>query len=99
MCSSDLYIGYRVANRDWLRKSAVIALYVLTSLREQRLTKRALAKRMKVSPQQVTKIVKGSENLTLETISKVEQALDINIIDIESLTKLLKAKSRKKPDA
>ena len=32
-----------------------------------------------VSPQYVNKIVKGKENLTLDTISKLEQALEINL--------------------
>jgi ribosome-binding protein aMBF1 (putative translation factor) len=36
---------------------------------------------MKVSPQQINKIVKGQENLTLETISKLEIALNIQLID------------------
>jgi len=36
---------------------------------------------MNVSPQQINKIVKGQENLTLETITNLEIALGIQIID------------------
>ncbi len=36
---------------------------------------------MNVSPQQISKIVKGQENLTLETISNLEIALGIQIIE------------------
>jgi len=36
---------------------------------------------MNISPQQISKIVKGQENLTLETISNLEIALGIQIID------------------
>jgi transcriptional regulator with XRE-family HTH domain len=33
-----------------------------------------------VSPQYVSKILKGSENMTLETIAKLEDALGVNLI-------------------
>ncbi len=72
---------YRRENREWLKKSAAIAVKVLDALKEQHLSQKDLAKRMNVSPQQINKIVKGQENLTLETISNLEIALDIKIID------------------
>ena len=36
-----------------------------------------LAKRMGCTPQYVSKILKGKENLSLETISKIEEALEM----------------------
>jgi transcriptional regulator with XRE-family HTH domain len=54
---------------------------VLKALEEQNLTQKDLAEKMQVSPQQISKIVKGHENLTLETIANLEIALDIKIID------------------
>lgn len=72
---------YRRDNRDWLRKSAAIAVKVLSTLKSLGLTQKEFAERMGVSPQQVNKIVKGEENLTLETISKIETILGIDIID------------------
>jgi ribosome-binding protein aMBF1 (putative translation factor) len=72
---------WRRDNRAWLRKSQVIALMVLNALEEQKLSQKDLAERMKISPQQISKIVKGHENLTLETISKLEIALGIKIFD------------------
>jgi plasmid maintenance system antidote protein VapI len=41
-----------------------------------------LAEAMDVSPQQVSKIVKGKQNLKLETISKLEAALGIKLFEI-----------------
>ena len=38
--------------------------------------------RMDVSPQYVSKIVKGKENLSLETIWKIEEALGITLISV-----------------
>lgn len=39
---------------------------------------------MDVTPQYVNKIVKGKENLSLETIWKIEEALGINLISVNS---------------
>lgn len=75
---------YRRDNRDWLKKSAAIAVKVLDALKEQELTQKDLAERMGVSPQQVNKIVRGQENLTLQTIIKLELILGIHIINANS---------------
>src|ERR1700720_4716950 len=72
---------FRRDNRDWLKKSAAIAVRVLDALKAQNLSQKELAERMSISPQQISKIVKGQENLTLETISNLEIALGIQIID------------------
>lgn len=71
---------YRSENKEWLKKSAAIAIMVLEALKAQMLTQRNLAEKMNVSPQQINKIVKGQENLTLETITNLELALGIHII-------------------
>ncbi len=72
----------RRKNRAWLRHSQKIAAKVLSALRngDKKMTQKELANRIGVSPQQVNKIVKGRENLTLETITKLEQALGISLI-------------------
>ena len=64
------------------RKSWKVALRVLALLREKGITQTELADRMEVTRQQVTKIVKGKENLTLETIDKLEQALGVILLDV-----------------
>jgi ribosome-binding protein aMBF1 (putative translation factor) len=68
------------ANEAWLNKSADIALKVLRALREKGMTQKDLAEKLNVSPQQVSKMVKGKENLTLETISKLEYVLGVALI-------------------
>lgn len=74
-------VKYRRENRERLKKSAAIAVRVLDALKEQNLSQKELAERMNISPQQISKIVKGHENLTLETISNLELALGIQIMD------------------
>jgi ribosome-binding protein aMBF1 (putative translation factor) len=72
---------YRRENRAWLKKSGLIALKVLNALKAQGLTQKELAERMQVSPQQVNKILSGQANLTLETITHLEAALGITILE------------------
>lgn len=66
---------YRKENKEWLRKSAKIALAIRRELREQGMSQQDLAGKMGLSPQYVGRILKGQENLTLETISKLEAAV------------------------
>lgn len=70
----------RQENKEWLKHSQKIALKVLRTLREEKISQKSLAERIGVSPQYVNKIVKGKENLTLETISKLEKALAIDLM-------------------
>jgi len=77
---------WRSENKGWLQKSAAIALKVLRILREKGISQKDLAERLSISAQQVSKILKGNENLTLETITKLENALEIKLIEIPSYT-------------
>lgn len=70
----------RQKNKEWLKHSQKIAIKVLRTLREKSIKQKKLAVMISVTPQQVNKIVKGKENLTLETISKLENALEIKLI-------------------
>jgi ribosome-binding protein aMBF1 (putative translation factor) len=72
-------IKTRIKNREVLRESQRIALKVLTKLDELNWSQKDLAHKMKVSPQQVNKIVSGKENLTLETLVKLQSVLDISL--------------------
>lgn len=70
---------YKKENREWIRKSVNVALKVLDVLDEKNMSQSELAEKLGVSRQQVNKILKGHENLTIETISKLEQALNIKL--------------------
>ncbi|MDR9365874.1 MAG: helix-turn-helix transcriptional regulator [Balneolaceae bacterium] len=73
---------YRRENRAWLRKSQRIAVRVLSVLDEKGMQQKELAEALDVSPQQVSKIVQGKQNLTLETISKLEAVLAVKLFDV-----------------
>lgn len=53
---------------------------MLNSMDEQHLTQRALAERMGCTQQYISKLLKGQENLSLETLVKIEDALSIELL-------------------
>jgi len=77
---------WRKENKAWLKKKKKIAARILTEIGLQKetnnMSQKKLADAMNVSPQYINKIVKGEENLTLETITKIESVLGINLIEI-----------------
>ena len=70
----------RRLNRDWLRHSRSIAISMHEKMREEGISQTELADRMGCNQQYVSKLLKGCENLTLETISKIEGALNLKIL-------------------
>lgn len=70
----------RIRNRAMLRESQQIALKILLKLDDLGWTQKGLAEKMNVSPQQISKIVSGKENLTIETQIKLQNILDIPIL-------------------
>jgi len=69
-------------NERWIETSTRIAVSVLSLLKEKNMSKKDLAEKMGVKPQYVSRIVKGSENLTLETIARLEEALDTKLVKV-----------------
>ncbi len=70
-----------MANKSWLRYSQRIAMMMLDKMEEIGLTQKALAERMGCSQQYISHVLKGSENLSIETISKIEAALQLKILE------------------
>ncbi|WNJ17454.1 helix-turn-helix transcriptional regulator [Pontibacter sp. G13] len=77
-------VKWMIANRPWLKRSAGIAIHVIQVLDKRGWTQKEFAERMGVSPQQVSKWLKGQENFRLETISKMEAVLEVELIEIKS---------------
>ena len=60
---------WRQQNKSWLRHSQRIAVKMLEKMDELGLTQKQLAELMGCSQQYVSKVLKGQENLSLETMS------------------------------
>lgn len=73
---------FRKENRAWLRMSQEIAMCLHYYLRNNGMTQKEMADKMGVSPVYVNKLLKGGENLTLETICKIQDVIGESIISI-----------------
>ncbi len=71
---------WRRDNERWLKYSRFITMKVMQAMDERSVTQSELAERMGCSQQYVSNLLKGSSNMTLETISRIEDALNIDIL-------------------
>ena len=70
---------WRRDNEKWLGYARIITVKVLKAMDEQSVTQAMLAERMGCTQQYVSNLLKGSSNMTLETIAKLESALQIDL--------------------
>lgn len=71
---------WRRDNEYWLKYARHITLQVLRAMDDQSITQVELAKRMGCTQQYVSNLLKGSSNMTLETIARLENALGIDLV-------------------
>ena len=64
---------------SWMKYSMQIALKVRSKMKTDGITQCVLASKLGCTQQYVSLILKGKENLTLETIAKLESALQIQL--------------------
>lgn len=88
-------VEYRRANKSWLKKSAEIALRVLDALEDKGWNQAKLAEALGVSAQQVSKIVRGRENFTLETLEKLETVLEVELCTVLKENEIVVEKKQK----
>lgn len=74
---------YQIENRDWLLLSVKLAMKIRGLMAAEGISQSELARRMGVTPAQVTKILSGQENLGLKTIAKVEAALGKSLFHVD----------------
>lgn len=67
-------------NRRFVHKNVDIAQQVRAILKEKGMTQEDLARLLGKQPSEVSKLISGLHNLTLESITKMEAVLDADII-------------------
>ena len=72
--------NWRRENKVWLRHSQRIAVKMLSFMKRENLTQNAMAERLDCTQQYFSKILRGTENLTLETLSKLENAMGTQLL-------------------
>ena len=68
--------------KPWFNHSQTIANIMSARMKELGMTQKMLAEKMNCTQQYISKILKGRENLSLEAISKIENALDIHFLQM-----------------
>ena len=68
--------------KPWLNHSQMIANTMSARMKELGMTQKMLAEKMNCAQQYISKILKGGENLSLEAINKIENALDIHLLQM-----------------
>lgn len=70
-------------NIEWKVRSAIISARVLLFLkRKESMDRAALAEKMDVSVQYLSKLLKGKENMTLKTITRLEFHTGLDLINV-----------------
>jgi transcriptional regulator with XRE-family HTH domain len=72
----------RQAARKESKKAGLVATQLAYYMAVNKISQTDLGKMIGVKPQQISKILKGRENLTLATIEKIEEALGIDLIQV-----------------
>lgn len=66
--------------KDWEKYSRQIVLAMSKRMAELVMTQQMLAEKMNCTQQYVSKVLKGQKNMSLETLCKIESALNIEIL-------------------
>ena len=68
---------WRNENASWLRWSRQIAIMLIGYMQDNGLKRADLATRLGVSPQYVSKLLSGTENLSFKSVANIEDKLGI----------------------
>ncbi|UNY99865.1 helix-turn-helix domain-containing protein [Zhouia spongiae] len=72
----------------FIERNLAITEKVCAVLKERGIKKKKFAEMLGKSPSEVSKWLSGLHNLTLKSITKMEEVLDINLINIEPIKEI-----------
>lgn len=73
---------WRSENASWLRWSRQLAVTLIGYMQDNGLKRADLAARLGVSPQYVSKLLSGTENLSFKSVAHIEDKLGISCLAI-----------------
>lgn len=73
--------NWRKENASWLKWSRQLAITLIGYMQDNDLKRVDLAKRLEVSPQYVSKLLSGTENLSFKSIANIEEKLGISCFE------------------
>ncbi len=72
---------WRRENAGWLRWSRKVALAIVDYMQANNLKRADIAQQLGVSPQYVSKLLSGTENLSFKSIANIEEKLGIDCFE------------------
>ena len=76
--------NWRKENAGWLRWSRQLATTLIGYMQDNGLKRADLADRLGVSPQYVSRLLSGTENLSFKSIANIEEKLGISCMEISA---------------
>ncbi len=73
----------RRENRTWLKWSRDVALRLIAYMEDEGLSRQALAARLGVTPQYVSKLLSGNVNFSFKSVAEIEEKLGLHILNVE----------------
>lgn len=70
----------------FVEKNLAIVNKIVTVLKERNIKKKEFAKMLDKKPSEISKWLTGQHNLTLKSITKMEEVLGVNLINVEPET-------------
>ena len=69
------------SEESWQRWARQVALLLIDYMQENSLNRAELAKRLGVSPQYVSRLLSGKENLSFKSIAQIEERLGVSCME------------------
>lgn len=76
---------WRKENAGWLRWSRQVALSLIDYMQLNGLKRNDLADRLGVSPQYVSKLLSGKENLSFKSVAAIDEKLGISCLQLQTI--------------
>ena len=73
----------RLENESWLRWSRQVAISLIDYMGTNSINRTELAERLGVSPQYISRLLSGHENLSLKSLANINERLGINVLQTE----------------
>lgn len=74
--------AWRKENASWLKWSRQLALTLINYMQDNGLKRADLAMRLEVSPQYVSRLLSGTENLSFKSLANIENRLGISCLQM-----------------
>ena len=73
---------WRKENESWLKWSRQLAVSLVGYMQDHKMKRADLAEALNVSPQYVSRLLSGTENLSFKSIANIEDKLGINCMKV-----------------